>query len=57
MRIFKILYYAFLNSPNFFRSIFGYNIINNLLENKESELNINYWNLEELFLIIYNFVL
>ena len=55
MRIFKILYYAFLNSPNFFRSIFGYNIINNLLENKESELNINYWNLEELFLIIYNF--
>ena len=55
MKIFKILYYAFLNTPNFFRSIFGYNIINNLLENTDSELNINYWNLEEMFLIIYNF--
>ena len=55
MKIFKILYYAFLNTPNFFRSIFGYNIINNLLENTDSELNINYWNLEEIFLIIYNF--
>ena len=57
MKILKILYYAFLNTPNFFRSILGYDIKNNLIKNKSSKLNIEYWNIEEIILILYNFFL
>lgn len=55
MRIFIILYYAFINTENFFRSLFGYNIITNLIKNEASDINYNYWNLQDIFLLIYNF--
>ena len=50
MNIFKIYYYAFLYTPNLYRSILGNNI-----GNTSSEINIKSLNIEDFFLILYNF--
>jgi len=43
MRIIKILFYSFKNTKNFYTSIFGIGLKNNILKNKDSELNKNNW--------------
>jgi hypothetical protein len=43
MSIVKILFYAFVNTKNIFRSIIGDNLNSNLNENDNSELNKKYW--------------
>lgn len=55
MRILKILYYAFLNTDNLFRSIIGYDVINNLIKNKSSTINYSNFNFFDIILFIYNF--
>ena len=42
MSIVKILFYAFVNTKNIFRSIIGDNLNSNLNENDNSELNKKY---------------
>ena len=41
----KIVYSSIRNTKNIYRSIFGYNIINNVKINKNSELNKDNWSL------------
>lgn len=57
MRIIKILYYAFLNTDNFFRSILGFKIVNNIIKNKSSNINYSHLNFFDVLLFIYNFFL
>ena len=54
MRIIQILYYAYLNTENLFRSIFGYNIINNFLTHESSDIKIKNCNFRDLILFIHS---
>ena len=51
MRILKILYFAFLDTDNLFRSLFGYGIKNNFFKNKNLSLSTNFF---DILLYIYN---
>lgn len=55
MRIIKILYYAFLDTNNLFRSLFGFQILDNLLKYKNTTSTIKNINFLDIILTIYNF--
>ncbi len=48
MSIFKILYYAFINTKNLYRSIIGNKLREDFVENETSELNKRHWNIFKL---------
>lgn len=55
MRILKILYYAFLDTDNLFRSLFGYDLIKNLSENNDEKFKFNNIKFYDIIFFIYNF--
>ena len=52
MRILKIVYHAFIDTKNFYRSLFGYDIKKNITNNTYSEFNIKYWTFIEFIKLI-----
>lgn len=54
MKIFKILYYAYKSTNNIYRSLIGYDLKNNMLNNNNSEFNLNNWNIYTLIEFISN---
>ncbi len=56
MNFFKIIYYAYINTNNLYRSIIGYDVIKNINYNSKSELNKNYWSITKIFELLTNFI-
>ena len=49
MRIFKLIYYALLNTKNIYRSFVGDTFKNNIINDKKSEFNKQHWTFMKLF--------
>ena len=56
MTIFKIVKSAFWNTNNIYRSIVGYNIVNNFRNSEISEINYNNWTFGGLLILLNLFI-